>query len=256
MDKTKLFLTAAPGDCIAAQSFGLPVAHMAYRLGAGPHLYRSNLPAAVRGGLMVMDDLGFSGEGEVDPFCQEVVLECANRSFSGVVAAFQEHPSPVMKKIVGKLGDALHARELSFFVTELYGKDSDKAHVLIPTAISGGSLAQRLEEAISRYGAGHIALEVERVATDFFLPSPSGQGQDLTPEKLKTLREERNPSVFFSDELCAHYFTYMNKLNGAHFILFDDATSIRKKLQVAQNFGISETFLMYPEIKDMMAAIL
>lgn len=255
MDKTKLFVTAAPGDCQAAQSFGLPVAHMAYRVGAGPHLYRSSLPVAVRGGLMVIDDLDFAGKGDEEPFCREVLMECVSRDFSGVVAAFQEHPSQVLKKIIGKLGDLLHARGLKLYVTELYGKESDKAHVLIPTAISGGSLTQRLREAIDRYGASRVALEVERVATDFFLPSPSGQGQDLTLEELLALQKERNPSIFFSDELCAHYFTYMNKLNGAHFILFDDGNSIRKKLQIAQSLGIQEAFLIYPEIKDIMKDI-
>lgn len=252
MEKTKLIITAAPEDSQAAQSFGLTVAYMAYRVGSGPHLFRSSLPVAVRGGLMVIDDREFDGRGEAEPFCREVLMECLDREFDGVVLDFQEHPSPVLKKIVAKLGETLTARDLTLYVTEFYGKESDKARVLIPTAISGGSLTQRLRDAIDRFGAERVALEVERVATDFFLPSPSGQGKSLTREELAALRKERNPSIFFSNELCAHYFTYMNKLNGAHFILFDDGNSIRKKLAVAQNLGIHEAFLVYPEVKDIM----
>ena len=91
-------------------------------------------------------------------------------------------------------------------------------------------IRERAEKAAAQYGAGRVALAVERVAADFFLPAPSGQGHPLSQEELKALMDEREPAVFFSNELCAHYFTYMNRQNGAHFVLFDDAASIRKKL--------------------------
>lgn len=68
--------------------------------------------------------------------------------------------------------------------------------------------------------------------------------------------EERSPSVFFSTELCAHYFTYMSRENGAHFVLFDDAGSIRKKLQVARQAGIRHGVLSYPQTEDLLDGIL
>ena len=68
--------------------------------------------------------------------------------------------------------------------------------------------------------------------------------------------EERSPSIFFSNELCAHYFTYMTKQNGAHFILFDDGPSIRKKLQIARNLGITQCLLPYPDVSDILTEIL
>ena len=101
-----------------------------------------------------------------------------------------------------------------------------------------------------------VALAVERVAEDFFLPSPTGQGMPLTREELRQRLEERAPSVFFSSELCAHYFTYMSRQNGAHFVLFDDAGSIRKKLQVARNLGISSAVLAYPQVDDLLPELL
>ena len=127
---------------------------------------------------------------------------------------------------------------------------------LIPSALSGGSLQQRLQEAVERFGAARVALAVERVAEDFFLPSPTGQGMPLTREELRQRLEERAPSVFFSSELCAHYFTYMSRQNGAHFVLFDDAGSIRKKLQVARNLGISSAVLAYPQVDDLLPELL
>ena len=46
----KLLLTAPPDQCRAALRFGLPVAHVAYRVGGGPHLFRASIPVSVRGG--------------------------------------------------------------------------------------------------------------------------------------------------------------------------------------------------------------
>ena len=78
----------------------------------------------------------------------------------------------------------------------------------------------------------------------------------LTREELKQRIEERSPSVFFSNELCAHYFTYMSKQNGAHFILFDDAGSIRKKLQIARSLDIEDAILAYPQVDDLLPELL
>ena len=75
-------------------------------------------------------------------------------------------------------------------------------------------------------------------------------------EELQERLEERAPSVFFSSELCAHYFTYMSRQNGAHFVLFDDAGSIRKKLQTARSMGITSAVLAYPQVDDLLEEIL
>ena len=39
------------------------MAHVAYRVGGGPHLFRASIPVSVRGGLMVIDNTGFDGRG-------------------------------------------------------------------------------------------------------------------------------------------------------------------------------------------------
>ena len=253
--RIQLILAAPPEDVTAAQAHGLTLAHMAYRVGGGPHLFRSNQPNPPRGGLMYIDDGGFDGRGTPDAFCQEVVRECAARGFGGVVCAF-DRKLPLLSAVVEQLGPMLVRQGRSFYVSEPYGRCTATGRVLIPTALSGGSLRQRLGEAAERYGAGRVALAVERTAADFFLPSPDGQGRPLTREELKARLEERSPSVFFSDELCARYFTYMNRQNGAHFVLFDDAGSIRKKLRLAEALGIDRALLCYPEVSDLMGDIL
>lgn len=252
----KIILTAPPDQSRTALTLGVPVAHMAYRVGGGPHLYRSNMPVTIRGGLMVIDDTGFDGQGESSAFCQEVMRECGARNFDGVVCDFEARPFSILGKIVAELGELIHRRGWPMYVTESYAHFSDKTKVLIPTALSGGSLRQRLQEATEQYGAGRVALAVERVAQDFFLPSPNGQGSPLTQEELEKRVERLSPSIFFSNELCAYYFTYMSPQNGAHFILFDNAASIRKKLQVARSLDITDALIPYPQVIDLLPEIL
>lgn len=256
LSNSKLILTAPPDKSRAALSLGVPVAHMAYRVGGGPHLFRSNIPVAVRGGLMVIDDTGFDGLGESATFCQEVIRECVARNFDGVICDFEARPFSILGKIVAELGELFHKRNWPLFVTESYARFSDKTRVLVSTALSGGSLRQRLSEAAEQYGAQRVTLAVERVCRDFFLPSANGQGVPITLEELKRRMEQLSPSVFFSNELCAYYFTYMSPQNGAHFILFDDAGSIRKKLQIARSLDISGAVLAYPEVSDLLPEIL
>ena len=253
--RSQLILAVPPADVTAAQTYGLTLAHVAYRVGGGPHLFRSNLPIPVRGGLMYIDDSGFDGRGTPDAFCQEVVRECSARGFGGVICAFDRN-LPLLAAIVAQLGPMLARQSRSFYVSEPYGRHTATGRVLIPTALSGGSLRQRLSEAAERYGTGRVALSVERSAEDFFLPSPNGQGRPLTREELAAKRKELSPSIFFSDELCARYFTYMNRQSGAHFVLFDDAGSIRKKLRLAEAMGIDRALFFYPEVSDLLPDIL
>ena len=190
----KLLLTAPPDQCRAALRFGLPVAHVAYRVGGGPHLFRASIPVSVRGGLMVIDNTGFDGRGEAGPFCQEVLRECMARGYDGILCDFEGHPLQVLAQAVRTLGELTKKRGWPLYVTEAYAPFSDSAIALIPSALSGGSLQQRLQEAVERFGAARVALAVERVAEDFFLPSPTGQGMPLTREELRQRLEERAPA--------------------------------------------------------------
>ena len=137
-----------------------------------------------------------------------------------------------------------------------YASASKKAKLLIPSALSGGSLELRLQELADLYGAQRLTLAVDRMAEDFFLPAPSGSGVPLSREELSSRIERLQPSIFFSRELCAHYFTYMSRESGAHFVLFDDSASIRLKFQVARQAGISDAVLAYPQLDDILAEII
>ncbi|MBP1736725.1 MAG: hypothetical protein H6Q60_606 [Oscillospiraceae bacterium] len=251
-----LILTVTPDQIHLAQPYNLRLAHMAYRIGPGPHLLRASIPVSLRGGYMVISDQQFDTRGDLNPFLQEVVRECSIRSFEGVICDFEGSFSVLLGKLISALGEGLARRNLPLFVTEAYASSSNHAKVIVSSAISGGSLRQRLKEVMEQYGEKRVAMTVERMAEDFYLPAPGGTGTTLTQEELKNRIARRGPSIYFSSELCAHYFTYMNRDSGAHFVLFDDASSIRKKIQIAHQAGITDILLVYAEVDDLLTELL
>ena len=213
-----------------------------YRIGRGPHLFRAGGGTIPRGGLMVVDDQGYDGLGAAAPFCREIVAECQARGFSGAVLDF-EGRLPPLEQMASLLDESFARRGWKLFVPEAYGLCAPHAFVMIPSALSGGSLALRLEEAGERFGRDRVALALEKRAEDFFLPSPTGSGVPLTPEELTERLDRLRPSVFFSNELCARYFTYMSRESGAHFVLFDDGDTLARKVETARRAGV-ELFLI------------
>ncbi len=226
-----------PKQLPALQSWQATPAHLAYRLGPGPHLFRADSAALPKGGLMVVDDRDFDGLGSTGPLCQEILRECQARGFSGAVLDF-ENRLPPLEQVAGHLDERFARRSWSLYVTEQYGPYAPHARVIIPSALSGGSLQRRLEEALERFGESRVALALELCAEDFPLPSPTGSGHPLLPQELEDLKRRLSPSIFFSGELCARYFTYMSRDSGAHFVLFDDGDTLRRKIEVAKKLGI------------------
>lgn len=251
-----LLLLAPPGQGREAASFGLPVAHLAYRVGGGGHLFRSDLSPIPRGGFLAMDAAGCDGRGRSDTLAREILRECDARGFTGVLCDFEGPPLPLLTQTVAALDEALGRRGWPLLAPEPYANFLSKGQLLISSALSGGSLRQRLSEVIQTRGAEGLALAVEPVAYDFPLPSPDGQGRPLEPADLQALRQRWDPQIYFSDALCAHYFTYMSRESGGHFVLFDDAASVRKKLRVAAQLGIRRAVLPYPQAAGAMEAIM
>ena len=198
---------------------------------------------------MVVDDQGFDGNGPIAPFCQELIREYQARSFSGAVLDF-EGRLPPLEQIAAQLDDLFFRRGWSLFVPEGYGLCAPHATVMISSALSGGSLSLRLEECMERFGRDRVILALEKTAEDFILPSPSGKGTPLTREELHDRINRIHPSIFFSPELCARYFTYMSYESGAHFVLFDDGDTLRRKMEVARRLGVNTFLAPWAEVAD------
>ena len=240
MAQDTFIITLPPRQLPALRGWQATPAHLAYRLGPGPHLFRAD-NTAPKGGLMVVDDRDFDGLGPIGPLCQEVLRECQARSFSGAILDFDSRLPP-LEQISVHLDEQFARRGWALYVTERYAPCAPHARVMIPSALSGGSLRRRLEEALERFGESRVVLALEKRREDFYLPSPTGSGQPLSEQELEELMKRLSPAVFFSGDLCARYFTYMSRDNGAHFVLFDDGDTLRRKVEVARQLGV-HTFL-------------
>ncbi len=252
----QLYLAVTPGEAREAAQYGRTLAHVAYRIGSGSTLLRQNLNLQTQGGLLSVSDREAPPIGDPDALCAAVLRECGRRSYTGALLDFEEPLQQDRLEFARRLGQALSAGQRTLYLPERYAQAAgNSAVVLVCTAISGGSLSQRLQEAADAHGgASRLALDVQRLRMDFHLPARSGEGEPLDEEQFRQLMERESPPVFFSQELCARYFTYTR--NGElHFVLFDDADTISQKLRTGAGIGFSAAFLMWPEVKDIMGKL-
>lgn len=185
-----------------------------------------------------------------DALCRAIVCECARRHFRGVLADFEPGSPSDRLAFLTRLTGALSARGIRLYCPAAL--PADGATLLIGTAVSGGSLKSLLERAVNRRAPESLALDLERVQMDFPLPCPTGCGTPLRHEELLALQQKHHASIYYSRELAANYFTYPTE-RGTHFVLFDDAETLRRKVRLAEGYGIREAFVMYPEICDLLS---
>lgn len=229
-----------------ASALGYPVACLSYGVGRGPRLTRPDSRRS--GGLMAISESGYIERGDYGSFCADVLEECRAGGFRGVLADFEGPRYDSGVDMLNALSGALDG--LRLYVPESYGDHVKNARVMVSSAISGGTLSTRLKEAAGRFGAGRIALELQRVMMDFTLPSPTGSGRPLSREEFLELHDRCDPVDFYSAELCAFYFTYREG-KQVHFVLYDNAGSLRQKMNLARSLGMDEFILLYPEIQDI-----
>lgn len=239
----------APSGLPGLQKFPMIPAFLAYQAGNGPRLYRSAPPESIRGGVLMADDSQLRQINNPTFFCQQAIRECRARGATGFCANWSHEPSEAMRTLTAALGEALAPQGLELWVPEPYGDCCSTAHVMISSALSGGTLRQRLTEAIKEYSAERVTLAIERTAADFRLPAPSGQGTPLSPEKLQSLCAQPGVRIYNSPEFCSHYFTYASE-DQLHLVLFDTGDSIRDKLLLAGELKLGHAMVAWEEIRD------
>lgn len=245
----QIYLAVSPPDASAAGRCSRPLAHAAYRIGPDSTLLRKDLPLQARGGLLALSDREAPPIGDPEALCAAVARECGRRSYQGVLADFDQPPQPDRQAFLRRLGERLAAARRTLYLPERYAEPDLRAVAVIGTAVSGGSLQDHLLQSARRWGGtDHCALDVERLRMDFTLPCPTGLGEPLTAEELAARLQGASP--FFSQALCARYCTRTE--NGQlHFVLFDDAETLRQKLRLGASMGFAAAFLMWPEISDL-----
>lgn len=251
----QIYLAVTPEASQEALGHCRNLAHVAYRIGPGSALLRQSLLLQNKGGLLSVSDREAPFIDSPEDLRDAVLRECGRRGYSGVLLDFEEAPRRDRTAFVSALAPALSASRRTLFLPEAYAAAAPGAVVLLCTAVSGGSFSQYLQEAAAQSGgAGRLALDVQRLRMDFRLPARSGEGEPLTGEALGKLMERERPAVFFSQDLCARYFTY-SRDGEAHFVLFDDADTLNQKLRLGAEMGFHAAFLMWPEVRDIASRL-
>ena len=250
----KELLYAAPTGGADCARWGLTPAHMTYRIVPGPKLIGVGLSGEVRGGAMLIASPCESLDGDPAPCCRQVVGECRKRGFTRVICDFEGTPGGGGGALAAALSRTCVQNGLKLYLPEPFAPLAEGCLVLVSSALVTGTLERKLRAAMDRYGPDRVVLAVEAVAEDFLLPA-SGRGAPLSPAALSALMSRLEPAVFFDRGLCAHYFTYMNRGEGAHFILFDTPRSVREKLDTAQRLGVTSALLAAPQVGEWLEEI-
>lgn len=245
----QIYLAVTPAEAQEAARFRCSLAHVAYCIGSDSALLRQNLLLQTRGGLLSVTDRDAPFIASPEQLAAAALRECGRRGYGGVLLDFEQPPAPDRLAFAQALAKRLAPRPL--YVPEGYASVPG-AVSLVCTALSGGSFVQYLQEtAAARGGPGTLALDVQRLRMDFPLPARSGEGSPLSQHEFQALLDRESPAVFFSQDLCARYFTYTRD-GETHFVLFDDAETLQQKLRAGSAMGFSAAFLMYPEVRDLL----
>lgn len=224
--------------------------HNIYRVDGALHLLRANLSSEVRTGGHWLGIASHhpSPKGSVREFCGQVLREVERRGYVGVACGFSGQANLVLREVVAQLEECLPVGGLH--VPECYGDATQNAQVMVSSAISGGTLFHRMETAMTRFGKERVVMEMDCIAEDLYLPSPTGSGEGLSLDQVNALRRRVSASVFFSKELCTRYFTYQNHESGLHFVLFDDGDTVSEKIKRMEKWGLGGGILHYGQVRD------
>lgn len=248
MPQDTLYILAAPGETPRLSARNCFPAWLAYRISQKLHLLRIDGSSGIRGGVMVLSGCPEEPNGSTDRLCAALLRECAAHQFQGLLLDF-DRPFPILDHLARNLAQLLPRLGVTLFLPEWLAGHIHTGRVLIPSALSGGSLEERLKEAVEQYNADRTVLAIERVAEDFILPAPTGCGRPLSPEDLAHLIKNLHPRIHFSRPLCARYFTYYRN-DTFHFVLFDDDDSLQEKLACARRCGVYRFLLPWRDISS------
>ena len=237
----QLYLACGPEDDVPRHV--TPV-RAAYRLDGDGALCALSLPRQMQGGLLLLTAYaGRCGEHTA----QALTQECRRRRYSGVVVPF---PAPALARALSR---PLCRAGLELWLHERDAPAAPGCWVLVNTAQPRGSLQDRLTRAVRAYGPERIVLDAQRLRMDFPLPCPDGEGAYLTAAQLCRLQAGR--TVFYSKELGVRYFTYRQG-SASRFVLLDDGDTLRRKLALGAQLGITRGLLTMPECGDVLAEVL
>lgn len=249
-----LVLVCTGRDTARAAGQGMPVLHLCLGITPTGALQRLQLPTTeARCLLGLCDPPKELADCNAERLAADLVFEARRTSAPGVFADF-EHDTPRGRMLLAAFDAALHEAGIPFYVPLACGRQLTHAVLTTPTALSGGSLTAYISSLQGIYGVPRIAAFLQPVSQDFTLPSNTPNGKTLTPTERDALLTRTGAQAFFSRELCAKYFTYTDTDGHAHFVLYDDASTLAAKLAQLTGCGVQTVFALFPDAAALMAS--
>ena len=247
-----LILVCTGRDTTKAASLGMPVLQLCLGISQSGALQRLKVSAVQRHCL-----LGVTDPPQAINFCSaeriaaDLVFEARRTEAPGVFADF-EHDTPLNRRLLAAFDEALYDADIPLYVPLECGRTLSHAILTVSTAISGGSLTEYIPSLQGIYSAARIAAFLQPVSQDFTLPSPTPNGVLLSAAARAALLAQTGAQPFFSRELCAKYFTYMNADGQAHFVLYDDDSTLAAKLAQLAGCGVQNVFALFPDAAGLL----
>lgn len=179
------------------------------------------------------------GEGPEAGRAGILASECRRRSCSALLS---EGGSPSALEAL-RFCDALLRRGIAPILPEESWVPGCGGALLISSAVSGGTLEERLCQALAK--CPDLALDLEKLCHRFPLPCPDGQGERISGEELDRLLR-RGAAVQFSRDLMCKAFP-LEDGDKSQFILFDDRETLAEKVRLAETLGVRRGFLLLGE---------
>lgn len=245
-----LVLVCAGNDAAHARQTGCPLLHLCFGLRENGRLDRLTLPDRQPGCFLGVSDLGLAQDAPAS-VCSQLLAECTAAQAAGLFADLDRDCPPV-RQLAARLDARTHAAGLPFFVPLARAADAPHAFLLAETAVSGGSLRGYFEQLQETYG-DRVVAALTPVSQDLRLPSSHGTGTPLSADERAALLARTGAQTFFSRELCARYFTYMDEAGDGHFVLFDDAGTLRAKCALLEQLSVPYLFAAYPDARALFA---
>ncbi|MGN1030104.1 MAG: hypothetical protein ACI4PQ_00710 [Butyricicoccaceae bacterium] len=170
---------------------------------------------------------------EAEP-CGAIYADLERRELTGLIAA---------------LDTEAHHRDITCYVPLCMADAAPHSILTVSTAISGGSLRHYFSGLMQRYGEKRIAAVLERTCMRFRLPTDQPDGEPLEEEARLRLLHEQGSMTFFSAELCANYFT-CEQDGESYFVLYDDRSTFLRKLELLDDLGVQDRFILYPDAEE------
>lgn len=244
----ELVLVCAGADCARARDSGRAILHFGLAVGRDGGVFRTVLSQYRAGCYLGVSDRGM--ERFHRSSCEQLLAEAARVNAAGLLIDC-ERDHPAVHEFVKAMDHACTQRELPLFVPLCQAAIVEQATLVVDSALSGGSLSERFGQLVEQY-PGRIAADLRRISRDFLLPAPDSEGQPITDDVREALRKRVGAQTFFSRELCARYFTYMDGQGNGHFVLFDDDNTLREKCRCLDTLGVHLIFARYAEAKTLL----